>query len=176
MPGAGSPSNRCSFSFHSLVALRWRNWVGLEKYQLRWLIGSLLGSLTVYIHFHEWNIHTSSMATIIMFGIWLSSFFFLVPGWFALWNYQFSNLHHTALGCANRLQQHATSTDIILRMRNWSTLVKLAVTAEIPDYEAMTSLAVFLDDLGNNKLGDGVIKRVAGFFKFCPDSRLQLVR
>ena len=56
----------------------------------------------------------------------------------------------------------------MLRMRNWCELVKVAVAAEVPNYEVMTSLAVFLDDLTNDELGDDVVRRIAAFFKFCP--------
>ena len=54
----------------------------------------------------------------------------------------------------------------ILRMRNWCELVRLAVAAEVPNYEIMTSLAVFLDDLTTDQLGDDVTTRIAKFFNF----------
>jgi len=56
----------------------------------------------------------------------------------------------------------------MFRMRNWCQLVQAAVSAEVPNYEVMTSLAVFLDDLTNNQLGDDVVRRIATFFNFCP--------
>ena len=59
-------------------------------------------------------------------------------------------------------------------MRNWYELVNVAVSAEVPDFEIMTSLAVFLDDLTNDQLGDDVVKRVATFFKICPAPKLFL--
>ena len=50
-------------------------------------------------------------------------------------------------------------------------LVKSAVRAEIPEFEIVQTLAVFLSNLENNEVGDDVVRRVAKFFKVDPDSR-----
>lgn len=72
------------------------------------------------------------------------------------------------VGLQSKLGNHFSSGFTMLRMRNWCELVKVAVAAEVPNYEVMTSLAVFLDDLTNDELGDDVVRRIAAFFKFCP--------
>ena len=59
-------------------------------------------------------------------------------------------------------------------MHNWVDLVNAAVQAEVPDYEIMQTMALFLGKLEANETGDVVIKRLAKFFKFDPVPKLIL--
>jgi len=58
-------------------------------------------------------------------------------------------------------------------MKLWTELVRAAVRAEVPDYEVMQTMAMFLGGLENNDVGDDVVRRLAIWFRFDPD---ELVR
>lgn len=51
----------------------------------------------------------------------------------------------------------------LLRMANWTSLVHVAVKAEVPDYEIMQTMSLFFGELD---LDEGPVKRLAKFFGF----------
>ena len=61
------------------------------------------------------------------------------------------------------------------RMKLWTELVRAAVRAEVPDYEVMQTMAMFLGGLENNDVGDDVIRRLAIWFRFDPVTWLKLM-
>ena len=61
------------------------------------------------------------------------------------------------------------------RMNIWTELVRTAVRAEVPDYEVMQTMAMFLGGLENNDVGDDVIRRLAIWFRFDPVTWFKLM-
>ena len=57
-----------------------------------------------------------------------------------------------------------------LRLSNWVQLCKESIKAEVPQYEIMSSMAMFLGMLHNNREGDDCLRRIATFFDFPPET------
>ena len=55
-------------------------------------------------------------------------------------------------------------------MANWTSLVHVAVKAEVPDYEIMQTMSLFLGELD---LDERPVKRLAKFFGFSPVTHLK---
>ena len=49
-------------------------------------------------------------------------------------------------------------------------LCKESIKAEVPQYEIMSSMAMFLGMLHNNREGDDCLRRIATFFGFPPET------
>lgn len=62
---------------------------------------------------------------------------------------------------------------VTARMKLWTELVRTAMRAEVPDYEIMQTMAMFLGGLENNEFGDDVIQRLANWFQFDPDEMVR---
>lgn len=74
--------------------------------------------------------------------------------------------------CSSNLGSLYTCFDceqVWLRLSNWVRLANKSVEAEIPHYEMLRSMAMFLDSkLNADQMGDEVVKRLAIFFE-CPE-------